>query len=72
MDPYYPFIKYKEPANLKLDGTDHFIGAELMRLKLPSTLLSDWFNSSLSFTCEKDQKAFYKLMKDCLRFRLPG
>ena len=24
----------------------------------------------LAFTCENDQKVFYKVMKDCLRFRI--
>ena len=70
MDPYYPFIKYKEPANLKLDGTDHFIVAESMHLKNIDIWDSFFLNCSLSFTCEKGQKAFYKLIKDCLRFRI--
>ena len=66
IDPYYPCIKYKSPADPKYDGTDYFIVAESMHL---IEIYPDWnwFDCSLSFTCEKDQKAFYKLMKDCLR-----
>ena len=62
---YYPCIKYKKPADLKHDGTDYFIIAESMNLK-GMNLNPEWFNCSLSFTCENDQKAFYKLIKDCL------
>ena len=69
MDPYYPCIKYKDPADPKLDGTDYFIVAESMHLKTVSAD-SDMFYCSLSFTCENNQKAFYKLIKDCLRFRI--
>ena len=65
MNPYYPCIKYKDPADPKLDGTDYFIVAESIILK-SMNLQNDWLNCSLSFTCEKDQKAFYKLVKDCL------
>ena len=69
INPYYPCIKYKDPADPKLDGTDYFIVAESMRLNefdfLPNIAL---FDCSLSFTCEKGQKAFYELIKDCLRF----
>ena len=70
MDPYYPCIKYKDPADPKLDGTDYFIVAESTRLRKVPELYDDLFDCSLSFTCEKDQKAFYKLIKDCLRFRI--
>ena len=73
MDPYYPCIKYKDPADPKLDGTDYFIVAESMHLKKMSlawTSLDFFIFLSLSFTCEEDQKAFYKLIKDCLRFRI--
>ena len=69
MDPYYHVIKYKEPADPILDGTDYFIVAESMQLQ-KFYAYYDWFNFSLSFTCQKDQKAFYKLIKDCLRFRI--
>ena len=69
MDPYYPCIKYKDPADPKLDGTDYFIVAESMHLK-SLRLVDDSLDCSLSFTCEKGQKAFYKLIKDCLRFRI--
>ena len=73
MDPYYPCIKYKDPADPKLDGTDYFIIAESMRLnEFDYYLAYDQFDCSLSLTCEKDQKAFYKLMKECLRFRIQG
>ena len=65
MDPYYPCIKYKDPADLKLDGTDYFIVAESMHLK-KIYLRSMSVSCFLSFTCEEDQKAFYKLIKDCL------
>ena len=63
IDPYYPCIKYKNPADPKLDGTEYFIVAESLHLT-GMYLINDWWNCSLSFTCEKDQKAFYKLMKD--------
>ena len=63
---------------MELDGTDYFIVAESMRL---NQILSDnscldcfFYECSLSFTCENDQKAFYKLIKGCvykgLRFRI--
>ena len=68
MDPYYPCIKYKDPADPKLDGTDYFIVAESMHLKEMNPKWNSWFNCYLSFTCGNDQKAFYKLIKDCLRF----
>ena len=69
MDPFYPCIKYKMPADPQLDGTDYFIVAESMRA--PIWKYSPTFiDCSLSFTCENDQKAFYKLLKDCLKFRI--
>ena len=76
MDPYYPCIKYRNPADPKLDGTDYFIVAESMYLKEMETVRDRngrlySFNCSLSFTCEKGQKVFYKLTKGCLRFRIP-
>ena len=64
MDSYYPCIKYKIPADPKLDGTDYFIVAETVNSH-------NWFmnysvfDCSLSFSCENDQKAFYKIIKDC-------
>ena len=72
MDPYYPCIKYKKPADPKLDGTDYFIVAESMHLKvdLETDINDGLFDCSLSFTCENDQKAFHKLIMDCLRLRL--
>ena len=72
IDPYYPCIKYKSPADPELDGTDHFIVAESMHLKLnpPHHYYEDWFVCSLSFTCKNDQKAFYKLIKGCSKFRI--
>ena len=67
MDPYYPCIKYKIPADPKLDGTDYFIVVESMNSR-------NWwwwwfmdnsmFDCFVSFSCENDQKAFYKIMKD--------
>ena len=64
MDPFYPCIKYKLPADPKLNGTDYFVVAESMHLN--EMYLRDVVsNCTLSFTCENDQKAFYKLMKDC-------
>ena len=69
MNPYYPCIKYKDPADPKLDGTGYFIVAESMHLK-EIDLDYDTFDCYLSLTCEEDQKAFYKLIKDCLRFRI--
>ena len=68
MDPFYPCIKYKKPADPKLDGADYFIFAESMNLK-PIDMDDERFNCSLSFNCENDQKAFYKLLKDCLQYR---
>ena len=67
MDPFYPCIKYKIPADPKLDGTDYFIFAETMHHRHESLVVYD---CSLSFTCTNDQKAFYKLLKDCLRLRI--
>ena len=71
IDPYYPCIKYKTPAYPEHDGTDYFIFAESMSLN-EFDPVDHWFDCSLSFTCENDQKAFYKLKKDCLRFRILG
>ena len=77
IDPFYPCIKYKSPADPKLDGTDYFIVAESMNIRnsglkmnLNGWIAEDEFQCSLSFLCENDQKAFYKLEKDCLRFRI--
>ena len=67
IDSFYPCIKYKIPADPKLDGTDYFIVAESMRFKIPN--LDDnyyLFDCYLSFTCENDEKAFYKIIKDYL------
>ena len=71
MDPFYPCIKYKIPADPKLDGTDYFIVAESMHLN-PTVIdfSSYYFNCSISLSCENNQKAFYKLIKDCLRFQI--
>ena len=72
MDSYYPCIKYKKSADPKHDGTDYFIVAESMHLKgiyiEYDNVDYEWFHCSLSFTCENDKKAFYKLIKDCLHF----
>ena len=65
-DPFYPCVKYKKSADPKLDGTDYFIVAESMHLK--RRFGSEWLHCSLSFTCENDKKAFYKLIQDCLHF----
>ena len=65
MDPYYPCIKYKIPTDPKLDGTDSFIIAESMNLNWMVNEKID-FDCALSFTCVNDQKAFYKIIKDCL------
>ena len=71
IEPFYPCIKYKIPADLKLDGTDHFIVAESMYMNLEEWVWeSSGLHCSLSFTCENNQKAFYKFIKDCLRFRM--
>ena len=75
MDPFYPCIKYKIPADPKLDGTDYFIVAESMHLEeiyidYDDDVDYDEFHCSLSITCTNDQKAFYKLLKDCLRLRI--
>ena len=79
MDSFYPCIKYKNLADLKRDGTDYFIvaesttyrryaGYEFINYQIFDKKI---INCSLSFTCENDQTAFYKLIKDCLRFRIP-
>ena len=62
IDPFYPAIKYKIPADLRLDGTDYFIVAESMNLDY-ADYDSAVFDVILSFTCENNQKAFYKLIK---------
>ena len=67
MDPFYPCIKYKKPADPKHDGTDYFIVAESMNAK---EMTFQTYICSLSFTCENDQKAFYKFIKDCLQLRI--
>ena len=69
LDPFYPCVKYKKTADPKLDGTDYFIVAESMHFKKNEKYFMgniEWFDCSLSFTCENDKKAFYKLIKDCL------
>ena len=68
LDPYYPCIKYKIPADPKHDGTDHFIVAEFVNFNLKH--YAHWLNCNLSFTCENDKKAFYKTITDCLPFRI--
>ena len=68
MDPFYPCVKYQKTADLKLDGTDYFVVAESMHLKRQDDLDFKSFHCSLSFTCENDKKAFYKLIQDCLHF----
>ena len=67
IDPFYPCVKYKKPADPKLDGTDYFIVAESMHLK---GIKYDYksFHCFLSFTCENDKKAFYRLIQDWLPF----
>ena len=73
MNPFYPCIKYKIPAEPQLDGTDYFIVAESMYQNwrylgnIRQYIFGD-FKCSLSFTCENDRKAFYKLLKDCLQW----
>ena len=69
MDSYYPCIKYKKPADPKYEGADYFIAAESMNFKWIA-LAEEWFTCSLSFTCDNDQKAFYKLIKVRLRFQI--
>ena len=69
LDPFYPCVKYKIPGDLELDGTDSFIVAESMGFRTHSVDY-DITKCFLSFTCENDKKAFYKIMKDCLRFRI--
>ena len=69
-NPYlesYPCIKYKLPADSQLDGTDYFIVAESMHQDWFGFYKRENFECSLSFTCKNDQKAFYKLLKDCLQ-----
>ena len=68
MVPFYPCVKYQKTADPKLDGTDYFVVAESMHLKRLDDLDFEWFRCSLSFTCENDKKAFYKLIQDCLHF----
>ena len=71
IDPFYSCLKYKIPADLNLDGTDYFIVAESMH-SMNAQFYSnrESFDCSLSFTCENDKKAFYKIMKECLQFRI--
>ena len=67
-DPFYPFIKYKIPADPKLDGTDYFVIAESTRWRggrVEINVADDFFAFFLSFNCENDEKAFYKLIQDC-------
>ena len=68
IDPFYPCVKYKKPADPKLDGTDYFILAESMHLKGRTYDTIELYHCFLSFTCENDKKAFYKFIQDCLRF----
>ena len=68
MNPFYPCLKYKKSADPKHDGADYFIVAESMHLNIHSDLEFEVFHCSLSFTCENDKKAFYKLIEDCLHF----
>ena len=67
MNPFYPCVKYKKPADPILDGTDYFIVAESIQMRRLS-VMHEVFDCSLSFTCENDKKAFYKLIQDCLHF----
>ena len=69
MDPFYPCIKYEIPADPQLDGTDYFIVAESMYQREWYLFEIVYFGCSLSFTCENNQKAFYKLLKDCLQWK---
>ena len=69
LDPFYPCLKYKRSADPKLDGTDYFIFAETMHHRHKSCY-GAVYDCSLSFTCTNDQKAFYKLLKGCLPFRI--
>ena len=68
MDSFYPCLKYKKSVDPKLDGTDYFIVAESMHLKKYRNLAGKVFHCSLSFTCENDEKAFFKIIQDCLHF----
>ena len=69
LDPIYPCIKHKIAADPELDGTDYFIAAEsILWESIPFDAWNEerkLMNCSLSFTCENDKKAFYKLIKDC-------
>ena len=69
IDPYYPCIKYKKLADQKYDGTDYFIVAESMNLNGMDSAY-ERFSCFLSFNCENDEKAFYKLIKGCLQIRI--
>ena len=40
IDPYYPCVKYKIPADPKNDGTDYFVVAESMHFQLSEPLYS--------------------------------
>ena len=67
IDYFYPCVKYKIPADAKLDGTEYFIVAESMHFNNYLTLSkNNSFDCHLSFICDNDQKAFYKIVKDCL------
>ena len=66
---YYPCIKYKASADLESDGTDNFIVAESVNYDtrkygiLPN--LTKFIECDLSFSCKNEEKAFYKIIKDC-------
>ena len=63
---FLSLCKISKTADPKLDGTDYFVVAESMHLKRQFD--SELLHCSLSFTCENDKKAFYKLIQDCLHF----
>ena len=70
MDPYYTCIKYRKQADKSVNGTDNFMIAESMKLFARLRVETDWesmeiFKCSLSFSCENDQKAFYKIKEVC-------
>ena len=47
MEPHYPCIKYKIPADPESDGTDNFILAESMKFNFTKFDIQSWNPNSL-------------------------
>ena len=66
-EQFYPCIKYKVQADEKLNGTDSITVAESAQLTITQNfpLSIDSVECSLTFSCEKNLKVFYKIIKGC-------